>query len=137
VPEDNPFTGEHGAQNNIWTLGHRNIQGAAIRPETGQFWVIEHGPAGGDELNLIEPGANYGWPVVSYGVNYDGSEVGEGLYRHEDEGFAEPAYYWDPVIAPGGMTFYEGEMFADWEGDLLIAALSPAGSSGSRWRATA
>jgi aldose sugar dehydrogenase len=127
VPEDNPFTSERGAQNNIWTLGHRNIQGAAIRPENGQFWVIEHGPAGGDELNLIEPGANYGWPVVSYGVNYDGTEVGEGLYRHEDEGFAEPAYYWDPVIAPGGMTFYEGEMFADWEGDILIAALITGG----------
>jgi aldose sugar dehydrogenase len=127
VPEDNPFTNEITAENNIWTLGHRNIQGAAMRQGTGQFWVIEHGPAGGDELNLIEAGANYGWPVVSYGVNYDGSEVGQGLYRHEDEGFVEPVYYWDPVIAPGGMTFYEGEMFADWEGDLLIAALVTGG----------
>jgi glucose/arabinose dehydrogenase len=127
VPEDNPFTGERAAQNNIWTLGHRNIQGAAIRPESGELWIIEHGPAGGDELNLIEAGANYGWPVVSYGVNYDGTEVGEGLYRHEDEGFAEPVYYWDPVIAPGGMTFYEGDMFPDWEGDILIAALIAGG----------
>jgi aldose sugar dehydrogenase len=100
VPEDNPFNGDPAAQHNIWTLGHRNIQGAAIRPETGQLWAIEHGPAGGDELNLIEPGRNFGWPVVSYGINYDGSVVSEGLYRHEENGFAEPAYYWDPVIAP-------------------------------------
>ena len=127
VPEDNPFVGEPGAQRNIWTLGHRNIQGAAIRPDTGQLWAIEHGPAGGDELNLVEPGLNYGWPVVSYGINYDGSLVSEGLYRHEENGFAEPAYYWDPVIAPGGMTFYEGDLFKGWQGDLLIAGLISGG----------
>jgi len=127
VPEDNPFRGEPGAQTNIWTLGHRNIQGAAIRPETGQLWAIEHGPAGGDELNLIERGSNYGWPVVSYGINYDGTEVGEGLYRHEEQGFEEPVYYWDPVIAPGDMTFYEGEMFEDWQGDILIGGLVAGG----------
>ena len=127
VPADNPFTGEPGAQNNIWTLGHRNIQGAAIRPGTGQLWAIEHGPAGGDELNLIAPGRNYGWPVVSYGINYDGSPVSDGLYRHEENGFAEPAYYWDPVIAPGGMTFYEGGMFEAWQGDALIAGLISGG----------
>jgi aldose sugar dehydrogenase len=127
VPEDNPFLGQPGAQTNIWTLGHRNIQGAAIRPDTGQLWVVEHGPAGGDELNLIERGANYGWPVVSYGINYDGSPVSDGLYRHEDEGFTEPVYYWDPVIAPGGMTFYQGEMFEDWQGDILIGGLVSGG----------
>jgi glucose/arabinose dehydrogenase len=127
VPQDNPFTGDPAAQNNIWTLGHRNIQGAAIRPGTEQLWVIEHGPAGGDELNLIAPGANYGWPVVSYGINYDGTEVSEGLFRHEENGFAEPAYYWDPVIAPGGMTFYEGTVFPDWQGDVLIAGLVSGG----------
>jgi len=127
VPGDNPFTGDPSAQNNIWTLGHRNIQGAAIRPETGQLWAIEHGPAGGDELNLVEAGRNYGWPVVSYGINYDGSLVSEGLYRHDENGFAEPAYYWDPVIAPGGMTFYEGALFEEWEGDLLVAGLVSGG----------
>ncbi len=127
VPEDNPLTGDVTAENNIWSLGHRNIQGAALRPGTDQLWAIEHGPAGGDELNLIAAGANYGWPVVSYGINYDGSVVSEGLYRHEDHGFVEPVYYWDPVIAPGGMTFYDGTAFADWEGDLLVAALVTGG----------
>jgi aldose sugar dehydrogenase len=127
VPEDNPFTGDVTAENNIWSLGHRNIQCAALRPGTGQLWAIEHGPAGGDELNLIAAGANYGWPVVSYGINYDGSVVSEGLYRHENQGFVEPVYYWDPVIAPGGMTFYDGAAFADWEGDLLVAALVTGG----------
>jgi glucose/arabinose dehydrogenase len=127
VPEDNPFTGDITAVNNIWSFGHRNVQGAAIRPGTDQLWAIEHGPAGGDELNLIAAGANYGWPVVSYGINYDGSPVSEGLYRHEENGFVEPVYYWDPVIAPGGMTFYEGEAFADWEGDLLIGGLVAGG----------
>ncbi len=127
VPQDNPFTGEPAAQTNIWTFGHRNIQGAAIRPETGQLWAIEHGPAGGDELNLIEPGMNYGWPVVSYGINYDGTEVSDGLYRHEENGFEEPVYYWDPVIAPGGMTFYDGDMFEDWQGDVLTGGLISGG----------
>jgi aldose sugar dehydrogenase len=127
VPDDNPFIGEPSAQNNIWTLGHRNIQGAAIRPDTGQLWIVEHGPAGGDELNLIERGANYGWPVVSYGINYDGSVVGEGLYRHDENGFVEPVYYWDPSIAPGDMTFYDGDMFEDWQGDILIGGLVSGG----------
>jgi glucose/arabinose dehydrogenase len=127
VPEDNPFTGDDTAENNIWSLGHRNVQGAAIRPGTGQLWAIEHGPAGGDELNLIAPGANYGWPVVSYGINYDGSPVSEGLYRHAENGFVEPVYYWDPVIAPGGMVFYEGDAFPEWEGDLLIGGLVAGG----------
>jgi len=123
TPEGNPFTGEAGAQPEIWTLGHRNIQGAAIRPDTGQLWAIEHGPQGGDELNLIEPGNNYGWPIVSYGINYGGSEVGSGAAAHAPNGFTEPVYYWDPVIAPGGMTFYDGDMFEDWQGDVLIGGL--------------
>ena len=123
IPEDNPFVDEPGALPEIWTLGHRNIQGAAFRPGTGQLWAIEHGPQGGDELNLIEPGNNYGWPVVSYGINYGGSEVGSGRAAHEPMGFTEPVYYWDPVIAPGGMTFYDGDMFEDWQGDLLIGGL--------------
>lgn len=126
VPEDNPFADEPGALGSIWSLGHRNIQGAAIEPGTGRLWAIEHGPRGGDELNLIEPGANYGWPVVSYGENYDGSPVGQGMARHAPE-FVEPRYYWDPVIAPAGALFYEGALFPDWQGDLLISSLRPGG----------
>jgi glucose/arabinose dehydrogenase len=124
VPRDNPFVERAGAIDSIWTLGHRNIQGATWHPQTGRLWTIEHGPRGGDELNLSRPGANYGWPVVSYGENYDGSPVGEGIERHAG-GFVEPRYYWDPVIAPGGMLFYQGDMFADWQGDLLIASMMP------------
>ncbi|WP_316015579.1 PQQ-dependent sugar dehydrogenase [Roseobacter sp. HKCCA0434] len=122
---DNPFQGQEGALPEIWTYGHRNIQGAALRPGTDQLWSIEHGPAGGDELNLIEPGNNYGWPVVSYGENYSGTPVGTGQADHAGNGFVEPRYYWDPVIAPGGMIFYQGEMFADWEGDVLASSLYP------------
>jgi aldose sugar dehydrogenase len=123
VPPDNPFVGEPGAVEGIWTFGHRNVQGAAIHPESGSLWIVEHGPRGGDELNLIEAGLNYGWPVVSYGVNYDGSPVGDGVASGQD--FEEPVYFWDPVIAPGGMAFYTGELFSDWHGDLLIASLNP------------
>ncbi|SFG49810.1 Glucose/arabinose dehydrogenase, beta-propeller fold [Palleronia marisminoris] len=123
IPDDNPFVDTEGASDEIWTLGHRNIQGADIRPETGELWALEHGPAGGDELNLIQPGENYGWPVVSYGVTYDGEPVGSGEPRSEE--FVEPRYYWDPVIAPGGFVFYDGEMFADWQGDVLASSLVP------------
>jgi aldose sugar dehydrogenase len=123
IPDDNPFVGQEGALGEIWSLGHRNIQGAAIDPATGQLWAIEHGPKGGDELNRIEPGANYGWPVVSYGENYDGTPVGDGITSAE--GMTEPRYYWDPVIAPGGMAFYEGDVFPEWKGDLLIGAMEP------------
>ena len=124
VPDDNPFAGQEGAIDSIWTLGHRNIQGADLDPETGELWTLEHGPAGGDELNLIEAGANYGWPVVSYGETYGGEPVGSGEPRAEE--FREPRYYWDPVIAPGGFVFYEGDMF-DWEGDVIASSLSPGG----------
>ena len=123
APPDNPFVGQPGAVPTIWSLGHRNIQGAAIHPATGALWTIEHGPMGGDELNMPQPGGNYGWPVISYGVNYDGSPVGDGLTAAA--GMEQPVYYWDPVIAPGGMTFYPGGMFVDWEGDLLIGAMNP------------
>lgn len=125
APGDNPFADQGGAAAQVWTLGHRNVQGAAIRPDTGALWTLEHGPAGGDELNRIEAGANYGWPEVSYGINYGGSPVGTGEPRAE--GFVEPRYYWDPVIAPGGFVFYHGEMFADWQGDVLAASLNPGG----------
>jgi glucose/arabinose dehydrogenase len=123
VPRDNPFVGQEGAMDAIWSYGHRNIQGADFRPSTGELWAVEHGPQGGDELNRIAPGANYGWPVVSYGETYQGEPIGSGEPRQE--GMEEPRYYWDPVIAPGGMLFYEGEMFPEWQGDVLIASLSP------------
>jgi glucose/arabinose dehydrogenase len=122
----NPFAETGGAASLRVTLGQRNIQGAALAPISGDLWTVEHGPAGGDELNRIEPGANYGWPIVSYGVNYNGSEVGDGRAAHAPD-FIEPVYYWDPVIAPGGMEFYVlpigDEMFPEWSGDLLIAGL--------------
>ena len=121
----NPFADQADALAEIYTYGHRNIQGAAIRPDTGDLWAIEHGPAGGDELNLISAGNNYGWPVVSYGQNYDTTPVGTGAADHEAAGFVEPQYYWDPVIAPGGMVFYQGDMYADWQGDLLVGSLNP------------
>lgn len=120
IPPDNPFVGQGGDE--VWSLGHRNIQGAALHPGTGALWTVEHGPQGGDELNQPGRGLNYGWPVVSYGQNYNGSAVGEGLPRAP--GFEEPVYFWDPVIAPGGMAFYEAGLF-DWQGDLLIASLNP------------
>lgn len=118
----NPFADTPGARPELFSHGHRNIQGAALHPDTGALWTIEHGPAGGDELNLIEPGGNYGWPVVSYGVNYNGSDIGEGRAAHAPD-FVPPRYYWDPVIAPGGMVVYDGAMFPEWQGDLLIAGL--------------
>jgi glucose/arabinose dehydrogenase len=123
TPEGNPFTDESDAVSTIWSYGHRNVQGAAFRPSNNELWVIEHGPAGGDELNRVEAGANYGWPVVAYGENYDGTPVGSGDEDHAARGFVEPRYYWDPVIAPGDMTFYQGDVFADWQGDVLIGGL--------------
>lgn len=115
----NPFGDE------IWSYGHRNIQGAAVHPQTGALWTVEHGPRGGDELNRPEAGKNYGWPVISYGENYNGSAIGRGITKAE--GMEQPVYYWDPVIAPGGMIFYTGEMFPQWQGDILVASLRPGG----------
>ena len=120
VPDDNPFVGTDGIDS-IWSFGHRNVQGAALGPD-GTLWTMEHGPAGGDELNHPQAGLNYGWPVISYGVNYNGSPVGSG--RSAMEGMEQPVYYWDPVIAPGGIAFYDGP-YADWQGDLLVAGLNP------------
>lgn len=124
IPSDNPFVGQDRADAAIWTLGHRNVQGADLHPETGDLWTLEHGPAGGDELNLIDAGANYGWPEVSYGETYGGEPIGTGEPRAE--GFVEPRYYWDPVIAPGGFAFYDGDLF-DWQGDLIASSLNPGG----------
>lgn len=124
VPQDNPFTDDDTAMDTIWSYGHRNIQGATVAPD-GTLWTIEHGPKGGDELNAPDPGLNYGWPVISYGENYNGSEVGSG--HAVQEGMEQPVYFWDPVIAPGGMDFHSGKMFDDWNGDLLIGSLNPGG----------
>ncbi len=125
VPADNPFTGQSDTLGEIYSYGHRNPQGAALHPETGALWTLEHGPAGGDELNRIVPGANYGWPIVSYGENYSGTPVGTG--RSSAPGLVEPRYYWDPVIAPGGFKFYKGDLFAGWQGDVIAGSLNPGG----------
>jgi glucose/arabinose dehydrogenase len=120
APGDNPFAGKTGALPEIWSYGHRNPQSAAIHPETGKLWVVEHGARGGDEINISEPGKNYGWPVISYGVNYDGSKIGEGTAK---PGMEQPLKYWDPSFAPSGMAFYTGDLFPDWKGDLFIGGL--------------
>lgn len=120
VPDDNPFVGRAGALPEIWSYGHRNPQGLAIHPETGEPWIHEHGPRGGDEINISRPGLNYGWPVITYGEEYRGGPVGAGITHHE--GMEQPLYYYVPSIAPSGMTFYTGGAFPDWRGDLLIGA---------------
>ena len=122
APSDNPFAGRSGARPEIWSYGHRNVQAAALHPETGQLWTAEHGARGGDELNRPEAGKNYGWPVISYGTHYSGFKIGEGTAK---QGMEQPVYYWDPVIAPSGMTFYTGNLFAGWKNDTLIGSLTP------------
>ena len=119
IPDDNPFVGRDGALPEIWSLGHRNVQGIAIAGDA--VWTVEHGTRGGDEINLDRAGLNYGWPEVAYGIEYRGGQINEGVTARE--GTEQPVYYWDPVIAPGGMTVYEGAMFPDWRGNLLVAAL--------------
>jgi glucose/arabinose dehydrogenase len=122
IPRDNPFAQRAGARPEIWSYGHRNVQAAALHPETGQLWTVEHGARGGDELNHPEAGKNYGWPVITYGVDYSGQKIGEGAAR---SGMEQPVYYWDPVIAPSGALFYTGAAFAEWKGDLLVGSLNP------------
>lgn len=120
VPQDNPFVGEAEALPEIFSFGHRNPQGLVVEPRTGRIWSHEHGPRGGDELNLIEPGRNYGWPIVTQGVDYSGARVTPFESR---PGKIAPLIDWTPSIAPAGMTRYTGEMFADWQGNLLVASL--------------
>lgn len=124
VPADNPFIGNSSAQPEIWSYGHRNLQGAALHPETGRLYTVEHGARGGDELNHPEAGKNYGWPVITYGRDYSGLPIGEGTAR---EGMEQPLYFWDPVIAPSGMAFYTGERYAGWRGSLFIGSMNPGG----------
>jgi len=120
IPSDNPYVNLEGALPEIWSSGHRNMQGIAIAPD-GAIWTIEHGTRGGDELNHDRAGLNYGWPVAAYGIEYRGAAIGEGATQ--GVGLEQPVYYWDPVIAPGGMVFYRGGMFSEWEGNLLVASL--------------
>ncbi len=121
IPSDNPFVGRADARPEIWSDGHRNVQAAAVDAR-GQLWTVEHGARGGDELNNPQPGKNYGWPVITYGVDYSGARIGIGTAK---AGMEQPLYYWDPVIAPSGATFYTGSGFPDWRGDLLVGSLSP------------
>jgi len=120
----NPFEKTPGALPEIWSLGHRNPQGFAFNPNTGELWESDHGPNAGDEINIIRAGANYGWPIISYGIEYSGSPVNGGLTVKE--GMEQPVYYWDPAIAPSGITFYTGNLIPEWKGNLFVAALRGA-----------
>jgi len=121
IPADNPFVGRAGWKPEKYTLGNRNMQGAALHPQTGLLWTHEHGPQGGDEVNVIRAGVNYGWPVITYGVEYGiGTKIGEGTAK---PGMAQPIHYWVPSIAPSGMAFYSGARFPRWRGDLFVGAL--------------
>jgi glucose/arabinose dehydrogenase len=124
VPKDNPFVGKEKALPEIWSYGHRNIQSAALDAQ-GRLWTVEHGPRGGDELNRPQPGKNYGWPVITYGLEYSGDPVGQGITAQA--GMEQPLYYWDPVIAPSGMAFYTGDKFAGWQGSMLLGGLVSEG----------
>lgn len=122
VPADNPFVKTQGAKPEIFTLGNRNIQGAALHPETGRLWAHEHGPQGGDEVNILAAGSNYGWPVITYGANYgSGTKIGEGSVR---DGIVAPLHVWVPSIAPSGMAFYTANNFPKWKGNLFVGALA-------------
>jgi glucose/arabinose dehydrogenase len=120
IPDDNPFTNIPNAKKAIYSYGHRNPQGMTLHPETGDIWTHEHGPKGGDEINNIEAGKNYGWPVISYGVNYSGTSFTE---LTEKEGMEQPVHYWDPSIAPSGMAFITSDKYGDWNGRLLVGSL--------------
>jgi glucose/arabinose dehydrogenase len=122
VPDDNPFVGQAGADPKIWSIGHRNIQSAALHPETGELWEVEHGTRGGDELNIARKGLDYGWPTIAYGIEYRGGQITGGIQAQD--GMEQPAYYWDPVIAPSGMTFYTADLFPAWKGSLFIGGLA-------------
>ena len=122
VPPDNPFVGRADALPEIWAYGIRNPQAAALHPETGDLWEIEHGPRGGDELNVIRPGENYGWPIVTLGVEYSGFTIGDGLKTAP--GMVDAIHSWTPVIAPSGMLFYSGAAFPEWQGDIFVGGLA-------------
>lgn len=118
----NPFEGRSDARPELYSYGHRNVQGLALHPVTGDLWNGEFGPRGGDEINRVQPGKNYGWPVITYGIEYSGGKVGDGI--QQKEGMEQPVYYWDPVLSPSGMTFYKGNSIPEWENNLFIGGLS-------------
>lgn len=119
IPSDNPFVGKEG-DDDVFSYGHRNVQGMTKHPETGAIWTHEHGPKGGDEINILSAGDNYGWPTITYGVNYNDTPITD---KTAMEGMRQPLTYWDPSIAPSGMTFYNGDMFPEWQGKLLVGSL--------------
>jgi len=121
VPFDNPFVSARSARPEIFSFGHRNVQGIAINPQTGSVWAHEHGARGGDEINLIEAGNNYGWPLATYGVNYNGTPITDATHG---DGLEQPIWFWDPSIAPSGMAFYDGDGFENWHGDVFVGALA-------------
>jgi glucose/arabinose dehydrogenase len=118
IPKDNPFVGKAGARPEIWSIGHRNIQAAALHPTSGELWEIEHGTRGGDELNIVHKGHDYGWPTIAYGIEYRGGAITGGI--QQKEGMEQPTYYWDPIIGPSGMAFYTANLFPAWKGDLFV-----------------
>jgi glucose/arabinose dehydrogenase len=118
VPKDNPFVGKDGVRPEIWSLGHRNIQSAALHPTTGELWEVEHGTRGGDEINIARKGKDYGWPTIAYGIEYRGGPITGGIQAKE--GMEQPLYYWDPVIGPSGLAFYTGDLFPAWKGSLFV-----------------
>ncbi|MCB0630139.1 MAG: PQQ-dependent sugar dehydrogenase, partial [Lewinella sp.] len=120
IPADNPFAREAGAKKAIYSYGHRNPQGLAMHPETGRIWETEHGPRGGDEINIIAPGKNYGWPKITYGINYNGTKITD---KTAMPGMEQPFHYWVPSIAPSGMTFVTSDRYPDWKGNLLVGSL--------------
>lgn len=121
VPQDNPFVGKDGAKTAIYSYGHRNPQGLITHPETGQIWDHEHGPRGGDEINIVKKGANFGWPLITYGINYSGTEITD---KTQMDGMEQPIHYWVPSIAPSGMAFVTSDKYGDWKGSLLVGSLA-------------
>jgi aldose sugar dehydrogenase len=130
VPKDNPFVGQDGKRPEIWSYGHRNIQAAAVHPQTGELWTVEYGPQGGDEINIARKGKNYGWATIGYGVNYGPAKAPITGGETQRPGMEQPLYYWDPVIAPSGMVLYTGALFPAWKGSLLISGMQPQGLLG-------
>ena len=124
IPKDNPFVGKEGVRPEIFSIGHRNLQAAALNPATGELWEIEHGTRGGDEINIVRKGKDYGWPTIAYGIEYQGGQITGGI--QQQAGMEQPVYYWDPIIGPSGMTFYTGSLFPQWKGNLFV------GGHGSR-----
>ncbi len=122
IPADNPYVGRAGVPPQMFSIGHRNVQAATIHPETGELWEVEHGTRGGDEINIVRAGQDYGWPTIAYGIEYSGATITGGLTQRA--GMEQPIYYWDPVIAPSGMTFYTGALFPEWQGSLFVGGLA-------------